>query len=91
MRLRAIKKQTQFKPCPERSRMGQLQKIFILKLRIFLRILFIKSLSLLSASQRFAADKTMRKPRSLRIKKLTTSRMVANLKFEELNRGLVVS
>jgi len=52
----------------------------MLKPKIFLRTLFIKSLSLLSASQRFAADKTMRKPRSLKIKKLTTTRMVANLK-----------
>ena len=26
MRLRAMKKQTQFKPCPERSRMGQFQR-----------------------------------------------------------------
>jgi hypothetical protein len=32
-----------------------------------------------------------RKPRSMRIKKLTTSRMVANLRFEELNSGFVVS
>jgi hypothetical protein len=32
-----------------------------------------------------------RKPRSLIIKKLTTSRMVANLRFEELNSGFVVS
>ena len=52
---------------------------------------FIKSLSLLSASQRFAVDKLTRKHRSMKIKKLTTCRMVANLRFEELNSGFVVS
>jgi hypothetical protein len=34
---------------------------------------------------------TVIKPRSLRIKKLTINRMVANLRFEELNSGLIVS
>ena len=42
-------------------------------------ILFIKSMGLLSASQRFAMDKLIRKRRSMIIKKLTVSRLVANL------------
>jgi hypothetical protein len=35
-------------------------------------------------------DKLTRKRRSMKIKKLTTCRMVANLRFEELNSGFVV-
>ncbi|MBC8469033.1 MAG: hypothetical protein H8D56_06135 [Planctomycetes bacterium] len=56
-----------------------ISKILMLKLMILLRTLFKKSLSLLSASQRFALDKLIRKRRSMRIKKLTVSRLVANL------------
>ena len=72
------------------SEVGYLSSV-IFFLHPVLCILFEKSLSLLSASQRIAVDKLMRKPRSMRIKKLTTNRMVANLRFEELNSGFVVS
>ena len=44
-----------------------------------------------SRGANFIARMPMRKPRSLIIKKLTISRMVANLRFEELFSGLVVS
>ena len=56
----------------------QTQSVFCILYPV-LYMLFIKSLSLLSASQRFAVDKLMRKRRSMRIKKLTVSRLVANL------------
>ena len=72
--------ETTLRPQKNKPKQTQFQKIVMLKLRILLRTLFIKSLSLLSASQRFAADKTMRKPRSLRIKKLTIVWTGANLK-----------
>ena len=95
--------QSQLKPnskpisCPERFKNRSSISNVIAQISFFcllhpvLYILFEKSLSVLSASQPFAKDMLMRKPRSMRIKKLTTNRMVANLRSEELNSGFVVS
>jgi hypothetical protein len=80
-------KQSQNKPnfiYPERSKnrssipniRGQISFFCLL----FSEFCFNKSMSLLSASQRFAVDKLIRKRRTIRIKKLTVSRLVANLK-----------
>jgi uncharacterized protein YraI len=70
--------QSQFKPKQSQFK-HNFNNYLMLKPMVFLKSLFKKSLSVLSASQRFAVDKSIRKRRSMRIKKLTVSRLVANL------------
>ena len=72
-------KQTQSCPPQADSKPKQIQSVFCILYPV-LYILFIKSFGLLSASQRFAVDKLMRKRRSMRIKKLTVRRLIANLR-----------
>jgi hypothetical protein len=80
----SVGEQIQFKIILEcRSRWTNLQKSLKDKTLLFL-VLFLKSLSLLSSSQKFAARMPLRKPRSLRIKKLTIGRTDDNFQIRRV-------